>query len=177
MKITICDNNPDVILSMQNAFCYEQNVTCMTVDILSMARGTLFSPANSFGFMDGGVDHDYIRFFGDHLQAKVLDCFARRPRGYLPVGAADMVETGNEKIPRIIFAPTMSEPMAIVPYNIFRSFRAALKKFQELGLNGEVFTPGFGTGVGQVSPDDAADMMVKAYRSIIYMKDESEKGY
>lgn len=165
-KIIFCDNNPDVIDSLNRVFSDKSNVNFITGDILNYARGTLFSPANSSGFMDGGVDHDYVRFFGLGLQKKVHLAVNRRAEGYLPVGAAALIETGHELIPRLILAPTMSEPSVIPAYNIFRSFRAALKMFHELNLNGDIYTPGFGTGVGGVDPEDAAKMMYEAYKSM-----------
>ncbi|PWN06360.1 macro domain-containing protein [Rhodohalobacter mucosus] len=172
-KITFCDNNPDVVNSLREAFSAESNVYFVEGNILDYARDTIFSPANSLGFMDGGVDHDYVRFFGIKIQNSVKEVFAARPEGFVPVGAAELVLTGHETIPRLILAPTMFEPMVIPSYNIFRSFRAALKKYRKLGLEGEIFTPGFGTGIGHVSAEDAAKMMLMAYQSV-FQHNEAE---
>lgn len=155
-----------------NAFSAEKEISFIEGNILEHARGTLFSPANSLGFMDGGVDQDYVRFFGIKLQNSVKEVVTGRAEGFLPVGAAELVLTGHKTIPRLILAPTMFEPMPIPAYNIFRSFRAALKKFRELSVDGEIFTPGFGTGIGIVHADEAAKMMLKAYHSVYLKNDE-----
>lgn len=166
LKITFCDNNPDVINSLKSFFSEEASVNLITGDILEYAQGTLLSPANSSGFMDGGVDLDYVNFFGLQLQEKVLDAVRAREEGHLPVGAAVLVETGHVRIPRLIIAPTMSEPKVIPAYNIFRSFRAALKAYIKYGLKGDIYSPGFGTGVGGVDPEEAAKMIFQAYENL-----------
>lgn len=37
-------------------------------DILEVACEAVVSPANSFGFMDGGIDAQYLDFFGPKIQ-------------------------------------------------------------------------------------------------------------
>lgn len=166
-KITFCDNSPDVIDSLKKVFKSKKDINFIVDDILKSARGTLLSPANSFGFMDGGVDLDYVRHFGTSLQINVHRVVGRRPEGFLPVGAAELVITNDPLIPRLIIAPTMLEPEAIVPYQVFRAFRAALKLIEKLKITGDIYSPGFGTGIGRVDPDEAAKMMFKAYENVV----------
>ena len=53
--------------------------TCGDLPFVSVHRGSILdvacdavvSPANSFGFMDGGLDARYMDFFGEHIQCSL----------------------------------------------------------------------------------------------------------
>ena len=165
-RIIFCDTDNDVIEALRHHFSSIPDVGYQVGNILDIATNTLLSPANSYGFMDGGIDKDYAAFFGNDLQRKVLERVRSRQEGYIPVGAAEWIHTGHKKIPNLILAPTMLHPEMILPINVFRAFRAALKCIQTHKLEGPVYSPGFGTGVGGVHPDEAAEMMLKAYHSM-----------
>lgn len=166
-KLIFCDTDNDVIEALRNHFSSVPYIGFQVGDILDIATNTLLSPANSYGFMDGGIDKDYATFFGYDLQRKVLERVRSRQEGYLPVGAAEWIQTGHKKIPNLILAPTMLHPEMIPSINVLRAFRAALKCIQTHKLEGPVYSPGFGTGVGCVEPEEAAKMMFEAYCSII----------
>jgi len=163
--INFVDINADVIEALHSSFKNIDGVQFLIDDILRVAQHIVISPANSYGFMDGGVDFDYMHYFGASLQNKVLNAVRARPEGYLPVGAAEWIETGDDRIPSLILAPTMLHPEMIPPINVLRAFRAALKLFLKKNVCKSVYCPGFGTGVGGVPPDVAAEMMLMAYQS------------
>ena len=71
------------------------------------------SPANSFGFMDGGVDAQYMEKFGDLIQDRVRWSILTEHHGELLIGAATIVETDNIETPFLIAAPTMRVPMRL----------------------------------------------------------------
>ena len=71
----------------------------------------MVSPANSFGFMDGGIDALYLKHFGSQLQGQLQQAIQTRHHGELLVGAAEVIETGSKRIPYLIAAPTMRVPM------------------------------------------------------------------
>ncbi len=73
----------------------------------------MVSPANSFGFMDGGIDRAYVERFGRSLQDRVQDLIFRKHHGELLVGAADIVATGAASHPWLVVAPTMRVPLAL----------------------------------------------------------------
>lgn len=81
--------------------------------ILSLTCDAIVSPANSFGFMDGGIDALYMSHFGPQIQDRLRDAIRVRHHGELLVGAADVIETGNAAIPCLIAAPTMRVPMIL----------------------------------------------------------------
>jgi len=92
---------------------------CGDVDGVSVHRGSILdvdcdavvSPANSFGFMDGGIDALYLDYFGPDIQTRVRRQIYDRHHGELVVGTAAIVETGDARIPYLIAAPTMRVPM------------------------------------------------------------------
>lgn len=134
-------------------------------DILAMAENTLVSPANSFGWMDGGIDRLYTERFGIDLQRRLQDAISARPEGHLPVGAALFLRTGDPRIPFLISAPTMVNPGPVTAANSFFAMAAALKvAWEHRAVVRKVFCPGLATGIGEVAPGDAAREMAKAYR-------------
>src|SRR5260370_830485 len=89
-------------------FCGDlDSVTIHRGAILALSCDAVVSPANSFGFMDGGIDMLYSQHFGWHVQERLQKLILDRHHGELIVGAAEIVETDNLKIPYLISAPTM----------------------------------------------------------------------
>lgn len=161
-KLHFVDIQPAVTEALRVAFSIyaESEVEVSCGDILEMASHCVVSPANSYGFMDGGVDAAYLAYFGQGLQSLVQVAIGRRPEGMLPVGAALAVATGHGRIPYMIVAPTMEVPAQ----HAGRALRAVLRLLdKEPRLDGEIFCPGLGTWVGHVSPADAAASMAEAY--------------
>jgi O-acetyl-ADP-ribose deacetylase (regulator of RNase III) len=122
------------------------------------------SPANSFGFMEGGVDALYLEHFGAEVQLRVRRAIYARHHGELVVGVAEIVETDHADIPYLIAAPTMRVPSILrESVNPYLATRAALLlvRFGTL-VDGDyagapvadlvrtVAFPGMGTGVGRV---------------------------
>jgi len=89
------------------------DVTIHRGSILDLSVDAVVSPANSFGFMDGGIDHLYSSRFGWGVQDKLQELIRKLHYGELLVGAAEIVETGNDRIPFVIAAPTMRVPMIL----------------------------------------------------------------
>jgi len=82
-------------------------------DICIAECNAVVSPANSFGFMDGGLDRALSERFGWQLQERLQKIIAKRPLGELLVGEALTVDTGNRSISWLICAPTMRVPMKL----------------------------------------------------------------
>lgn len=139
-------------------------------DLLTVAEDTIVSPANSHGYLDGGIDQVYRSHFGAELEEKLLDAI-ERIGGNLPVGQALTIHLFNEqRIKRIIFAPTMEMPEAISGVQVFRATLAALKEVNRINYYvsedeqiRELWFPAMGTGVGQVDPEEAASEMRLAW--------------
>jgi O-acetyl-ADP-ribose deacetylase (regulator of RNase III) len=157
MILHLVDKNPNVVESWQDAFAGIPGVDFCCDDILNVARNCLVSPANSYGYMDGGIDLVYCTFFGPNIQRRVVDEISRRPEGLLPVGASLLVRTGHHLIPYLIVAPTMELPVAVSASNSYRAMVAILRVASQYPEKiTDVYCPGLATGIGQVSPSEAA---------------------
>jgi O-acetyl-ADP-ribose deacetylase (regulator of RNase III) len=162
--IRFVDTSGDVVRELRNVFAGVADVVCSEGDILAVARNALVSPANSYGFMDGGIDAAYSAFFGPQVQIAVQEAINRRPEGHLPVGASLAVRTGHARIPFLVVAPTMHTPEEVPSANCYRAMRAVLRLMTaEPDIAREIFCPGLATGIGRVPPAEAAAQMFRAY--------------
>jgi len=164
MNLHLVDDNADVASALKIAFQGRPEVKVMNGDLLRLARNCVVSPANSQGFMDGGIDRAFVSFFGMQIETKVRDAIARYPEGRLQIGSGLIVSTGHAVIPFLLVAPTMEAPEAVEPSNAYRAMRAILRigsAHKEIGR--DIFCPGLCTGVGDVLPSDAAKEMFRAY--------------
>src|SRR5262245_39214599 len=107
MRLHLVDSNQSVAAALREAFHNFPEVAVLHADLLTIAFNTVVSPANAYGFMDGGIDSAFHTFFGPEVQSRVQEAIGRRPEGYLPIGASLVVPTGNERIPYLIVTPTM----------------------------------------------------------------------
>ena len=140
-------------------------------DILSLDVTAVVSPANSFGFMDGGLDGVYTRFFGPQLQQRLQGMIREQAGGELLVGQALLVETGHPHIRWCISSPTMRVPTLLdTPLPAYLATRAAVRCALDAGLE-SVAIPGMGTGTGGLAPREAAAAMLWGIRDALYPPD------
>jgi O-acetyl-ADP-ribose deacetylase (regulator of RNase III) len=165
MRLHLVDVRADLVAAWRDAFSEFPEVAIRLGDILSLASNTIVSPANSHGFMDGGIDQQYVSFFGPALQRRVHEAVRARPEGLLPVGASALVETGHPRVPFLVLAPTMEMPEAVPAAHAYRALRATLRLVgADPAVGRDVFCPGLGTLTGRIPPADAAVEMASAYR-------------
>lgn len=165
MQLWLVDLNYDLVKFWQREFEDIDDVYIESGDILELADNTIVSPANSYGYMDGGIDLLYTNHFGLKPQTEIQKLISMREEGFLPVGSAVLVETGDNKIPYMISAPTMFTPGPVSASNVFFAMSAILQiahKNQE--VISKVFCPGLATGTGRVAYNIAAKEMASAYR-------------
>lgn len=163
-------------------FCGDLDfVTVHPGSILDVDCDAIVSPANSFGFMDGGIDALYMNYFGHEIQIRAQRHIYDFHHGELLVGQADVVETDHEKIPYLIVAPTMRVPMrlseTVNPYLAARAVFVLVTK--GIFLSGQnqgqairdhiktVALPGLGTGVGKVGFNTCAHQVRTAINDIL----------
>lgn len=164
-----------VLTAIDESLAHAWEKTCGDLECVQIYRGPIFdvgcdavvSPANSFGFMDGGIDLLYCKFFGRNIEKRVQQAIAEFHHGELLVGTAEIVETGDSGIPFLIAAPTMRVPTilrdTVNPYLAARAVLLLIKHglFHAGLLAGQavadhvhtVAFPGLGCGVGQVEPE------------------------
>ena len=130
-------------------------------DITRLNVTAVVSPANSYGYMRGGVDLAYARRFGPGLENNLRARIVALPQAMLPVGQALAVATGDTAIPWLISAPTMEQPMRLPgPEPVQAASRAAAAFALQQGYASVAF-PGMGTGTGGLAPDAAAFAMLR----------------
>ena len=161
MLIKLCAIDENLALAWENVLCQVDvpQIEVFRGDILDSGCGAVVSPANSFGFMDGGVDLLFSRYFGWGVQAELQQKLQKRPLGELLVGEALAVETNDVDIPYLISAPTMRVPDVIGFENISLACRAAIITAKDLPIDTIAF-PGMGTGCGNVPYGIAAPAMI-----------------
>jgi O-acetyl-ADP-ribose deacetylase (regulator of RNase III) len=169
LLLVLSDTNPEVVMAFMQAFGAYEGVTFGSGNILQARIDSIVSPANSFGFMDGGIDLAYRNFFGLGIQRVVQSVIQDRYGGELPVGSAFLAPTNHQRITHMIVAPTMKTPRNIVGTdNVYQATKAALLCAQEANPPLErLGVPGMGTGVGGMDSFDAAGQMLKAFLEVL----------
>ncbi|WP_339683486.1 macro domain-containing protein [Gimesia maris] len=162
---------------------------CGDLSFVKVHHGSIFdapadaivSPANSFGFMDGGIDRLYLERLGLSIQDRVQNQIRENHGGELLVGAATMVETEDSEFPFLIAAPTMRVPMPVEDsINAFLAARAIFLLIRDGVIpSGEnvgqpvreyvnsITVPGLATGVGRMSPVQCAKQVRAAIEDVL----------
>jgi O-acetyl-ADP-ribose deacetylase (regulator of RNase III) len=177
MKIILAETQKDLINEWKKFFKDIPSVSVYHGSIFDNPCDAIVSPANSFGFMDGGLDLALSKYLGWHVQERLQTKIKTKHYGELLVGQAEIIETDNTNFPYLISAPTMRLPMVLTKtVNPFLAMRAILLlitkgKFENGNLISElvnsVVISGLGTGVGCVSATNCARQMRIAYGQVI----------
>ncbi|MEJ2418663.1 MAG: macro domain-containing protein [Exilibacterium sp.] len=142
-------------------------------DILKEEGDAIISPANSFGYMDGGLDLKYSKHFGWELESKVRAVLEQKYYGEIPVGNAIIVETALNDLPFLISAPTMRVPSNVSnTVNAYLAFKAIIQACLEHNKTNyqkikTVLCPGLATGEGKMPVEKCANQMYMAYQVVL----------
>jgi O-acetyl-ADP-ribose deacetylase (regulator of RNase III) len=168
-------------------FCEDlPNVEIYHGSILDLSVDAVVSPANSYGFMDGGIDLLYSHRFGWHVQERLQKIIKQKHHGELLIGQAEIVETDVEQIPFVIASPTMRVPMilkdTVNPYLAARAVFLLIEygTFFDGNYKGEpikdfvqsVAFPGLATGIGRVGFNNCARQVQKAIENFVLDKND-----
>ena len=171
--IFLRDRDEAIVEAWEALFHKYDNIKISCGDIFDLEADAIVSPANSFGFMDGGIDLVYSEFFGWNLEKTLQENIQNMFYGEIPVGNATIIKTGNEKIKYLISAPTMRIPINVSnTVNAYLAFRASLIEVRKFNENNKekissILCPGLGTLTGRISPENCAIQMKYAYDLII----------
>ncbi len=176
--LILCDVQKEVVTAWQGAFEGVERVEIAHGSIFDVACDALVSPANSYGFMDGGLDMAISRYFGWHVQDRLQKMIRSKHHGELLVGAAEIVPTDHDEIPFVISAPTMRVPMILYRTSVavYLATRAVLLLVEHGRLaNGRpvkdvvkrVAISGMGTGVGHFPAELCARQMRQAVDDVL----------
>jgi O-acetyl-ADP-ribose deacetylase (regulator of RNase III) len=163
------DMSAEMVQAWQKYFAGIANVRISHGDIFESSADAIVSPANSFGYMDGGIDLVYLHRFGWELQTRLQTHLKSDHDGELPVGQATIVETFDTDIPYLVSAPTMRVPMNVAnTVNAYLAFRAAIRAIkqhnrEQPGTIRTVLCPGLCTAIGRMPPELAARQMAAAF--------------
>lgn len=172
VRYLLRDRNPQMHAAWTRSFAgptLASRVEVSCGDIFDLRATALVSPANSFGFMDGGIDLVYSQRFGWGLQERLQTLLRAEHDGELPVGQAVIVPTLDAAIPYLISAPTMRVPMDVADtLNAYLAFRAVLRAVKQHNRSGapridSVLCPGLGTAVGRMPHARCARQMLAAF--------------
>ena len=188
-----------ILSAVEDPLAYAWQKHCGDLETVEIHRGNILnldvdavvSPANSFGFMDGGIDLVYSHYFGWDLQTRLQNQIREHHHGELLVGNAAIVETEHSNISYLISAPTMRVPMVLAnsvnPYLAARATLLLIKHgvFLSGDLAGErvfdavksVAFPGLGTGVGRVPAETCALQVRAAIEEIVYDRTEYPQSW
>ena len=144
--------------------------------VLEVGADAVVSPANSFGWMRGGIDALYSREFPG-IEDRVRSAILASHGGELPVGESEFVPTGVASPAWLISAPTMRHPGERLPADTVAPYLAARAVVRMWATgNGPdspvrelvrtIAMPGLGTGVGGVAAENCARQVVAAWSEV-----------
>ncbi len=163
MQLYLRDLNADLCNHWRRTFADVPDVHVEPGDIFRTPIDAVVSPANSFGWMTGGIDAHYVRTLGDDVERRVRERIGDQIFRELLIGQAIIVDVdGSPLCKKLIAAPTMRTPGPTTQIAVFLSTRAAVILALSHHLD-RVAMPGMGTLTGMVPLDLAAQAMREAY--------------
>ena len=169
-KLYLIDRNPELVEAWRSQFRSFTEVAVLQGDYFQKEASVIVSPANSFGFMDGGLDLAIRDRLGESVERELQNQISQQYHGELPIGHCLTIETGSSQWPHLAAIPTMRVPSIIQgTLNVYYAFRALLlcSIGTENAKFNSVLCPGLGTGVGGVSPENCAGQMAFAYKQFV----------
>ena len=170
IPILFVDLNVQIIEALKKEFSSLPNVlfTLNNIRDITFHPGTMFmSPANSIGFMDGGIDAAYMAMFPGvqkKVQDKIKELGKKTSLGryYLPIGSAVIVPVGYDC--KLVSAPTMFLPHNVSQTrNAYHAMMAALMAFRKQPTCHLLVATGLCCGYGKMDPNISAKQMRQAY--------------
>ncbi len=126
--------------------------------LLEVDADVIVNPANSHGYMGGGVAGVIKRSGGEEIEKEAVS------KAPIPVGRAVLTTAGKLNFKGVIHAPTMEEPaMRTTEEKVRKATRASLELADELCFR-SIAMPGMGTGVGRLPKEVAGRAMVEEIR-------------
>jgi len=167
MKIQLIDRNEEMCNQWKLQFKDCKDVIVHCGDFFSLKTDCVVSPANSFGYMDGGLDVIISEKVGWQVQDKLQVQIIENYYGELLVGQALLIATDFDEIPFCIAAPTMRVPSPIEStVNVYLATKAIFQLLKKESGIKTVTISGLGTGVGKMAFDICAKQMKQAYDDV-----------
>ena len=187
LQLNLVDLQPEMVTAWKQCFSDLPNVSIHNDSIFNYPSDALVSPANSFGFMNGGIDFAISKTLGWHIEKRLQQVIREKYYGELLVGQAEIIPTDNPNFPYLIAAPTMRLPMVLgITPNLYLAMKAVLLLWKHGKMEDgssisthiqSIAISGFGTGVGQANPLFSARCMRIAYEDVIGDKHTTKEGW
>jgi len=130
-------------------------------DLTKVSCDAIVNPANSYGYMGGGVAGAIKLVGGLQIEKEAIS------KAPISVGTAIFTNAGNLPCKYVIHAPTMKQPaMRISVGNVKLATEASLKLGFELKIK-TIALPGMGTGVGGVDVNEAAKSIINISKKYV----------
>ncbi len=197
MKIYLLDRNLEMFLEWEAQFADCPEVDVVMDDFSHFMKGhkiqCVVSPANSYGFMNGGYDKAITDYFGMELMDAVQQYIVENFYGEQPVATSfiiDIPENGRNRArsssisenggttgsdggaisqssQKLIHTPTMRTPSKIrEPEIIYQCMRTTLMTAIKNNIE-SIVIPAFGGATGKVPYKTIAKLMKLGYRQIM----------
>ena len=173
MKFKLVAFNLDLYYSWKKYFDEIDNVEVIDGDILLEKGDAIVSPANSFGYMDGGLDLKYSQKFGWELEQELRNRLEEEYFGEIPVGNALVVETKLQNLPFLISAPTMRVPSNVSnTVNAYLAFKAIIQVTLDHNKRNSnkiktILCPVLATCEGKMTAEICAKQMYMSYQTVL----------
>ena len=132
-------------------------------DITEAKVDAIVNPANTYGWMGGGVAGAIKQKGGEEIEKEIV------AKGHMELGKAVSTTAGELPFKSIIHAPTMENPAdKATSYNVAMAVKGALHFADDQGYE-SIAVPGMGTGVGDFPVEEAAQLMmqeIKAFKPL-----------
>ncbi|GLW92010.1 macro domain-containing protein [Actinokineospora globicatena] len=177
LELVLCAVGESLASAWETAAEGRPHIRVHRGSVLDVHADAVVSPANSYGWMRGGVDAVYAAHF-PAIEQQVRSAVLAYHGGELPIGEALIVPTGATQPAWLITAPTMKEPaQALAPETVhpYLAAKAVFRLWREGVLDdgapvrGTVKTiamPGLGTGIGGVPPQVCARQVAAAWDAV-----------
>ena len=120
----------------------------------------IINPANSFGYMGGGVAGVIKQVGGQSIEDEAIE------QAPIQVGEAVITGAGDLVCKKVIHAPTMHNPGEKTDeHKVMCAISAALTLAEEHDFK-SIAIPGMGTGIGGLDKIEAAQIIVEAIKGM-----------
>jgi O-acetyl-ADP-ribose deacetylase (regulator of RNase III) len=183
LQLVLCALDEPLAAAWQEIADSRAGLTVHHGSVLDLRVDAAVSPANSYGWMRGGIDAVYAHTF-PAVEEQVRSAVLAYHGGELPVGEALLVPTGAPNPIWLISAPTMREPGERLPVDTVHPYLAAraVLRLWASGIldNGapvrrvvsSIGMPGLGTGIGGVPPELCARQVAAAWDEVFARVDQ-----
>jgi O-acetyl-ADP-ribose deacetylase (regulator of RNase III) len=124
-------------------------------DITKADVDAIVNPANSYGYMGGGVADAIRKIGGEEIELEAAS--------YAPIliGCAVITSGGKLKAKHVIHAPTMEQPAGRTSLDEIKKATQAALECAEENMIESIAMPGMGTGTGRIPYKKAAKAMIE----------------